>query len=85
MSARRTNPETTREEAVNTLLAQMLGDHGVSARAERRSRREGAPDIRVRLRSGDSIIMECKWEGSSGILKDQMLGRLNAFPKALGI
>ena len=85
MPARRNNPETTREEAVNTLLAQMLGEHGVSARAERRSRREGAPDIRVRLRTGDTIIMECKWEGSYGILKDQMLDRLNAFPTALGI
>ena len=85
MPARRNDPETTREEAVNTLLAQMLVAHGVSARAERRSRREGIPDIRVRLRTGDSIIMECKWEGSSGILKEQMLERLNAFPEALGI
>ena len=85
MPARRNDPETTREEAVNTLLARMLVAHGVSARAERRSRREGIPDIRVRLRTGDSIIMECKWEGSSGILKEQMLERLNAFPEALGI
>ena len=29
--------------------------------------------------------MECKWEGSFGILKEQMLERLNAFPEALGI
>ena len=85
MPARRNDPETTREEAVNTLLAQMLVAHGVSARAERRSRREGIPDIRVRLRTGDFIIMECKWEGSSGILKEQILERLNAFPEALGI
>ena len=85
MPARRNDPETTREEAVNTLLAQMLVAHGVSARAERRSRREGIPDIRVRLRTGDTIIMECKWEGASGILKEQMLERLNAFPEALGI
>ena len=85
MPARRNDPEITREEAVNTILAQILGDHGVSARAERRSRREGAPDIRVRLRSGDSIIMECKWEGSANLLESQIEERLEDFPKALGI
>ena len=40
--------ETIREEAANVLLAQLLRDHGLSARAERRSR-AGAPDIKVDL------------------------------------
>ena len=65
--ARQSDPETTREEAVNVLLAELLRDHGLAARAERRSR-EGVPDIRVELRSGDLVLLECKWEGSAGLL-----------------
>ncbi len=80
---RPTDPESVREEAANVLLAQLLRDHGLSARAERRSR-QGAPDIRVELRSGDLAIVECKWEGSAGDLHDQLDGRLKDFPDALG-
>ena len=76
------HPETIREEAANVLLAQLLRDHGLSARAERRSRR-GAPDIRVDLRTGLAIV-ECKWDGGRGLLKDQLNGRLTDFPQALG-
>ena len=67
MTTRQNDPETIREEGVNVLLAQSLRDHGISARAERRSRR-GAPDIRVELRSGDLVILECKWDGSANLL-----------------
>ena len=84
MTARKNDPETIREEGVNVLLAQLLRDRGVSARAERRSRK-GVPDIRVDLRSGDLVILECKWEGSQGLLESQLEGRLNDFPEALGM
>ena len=76
------HPETIREEAANVLLAQLLRDHGLSARAERRSR-AGAPDIRVDLRTGLAIV-ECKWDGGRSLLEDQLDGRLTAFPHALG-
>lgn len=52
--------DTIREESVNTLLAQLLRDQGVSARAERRSR-GATPDIRVTLKTGDTVLLECKW------------------------
>ena len=84
MTARQNDPETIREEGVNVLLAQSLRDHGVSARAERRSRR-GAPDIRVELRSGDLVILECKWDGSANLLDSQLDERLEDFPEALGM
>ena len=76
------HPETIREEAANVLLAQLLRDHGLSARAERRSRR-GTPDISVDLRTGLAIV-ECKWDGGRGLLEDQLNGRLTDFPHALG-
>ena len=84
MTARKTDPETIREEGANVLLAQLLRARGVSARAERRSRK-GAPDIRVELRSDDLIILECKWEGSAGLLENQLDQRLNDFPEAVGL
>ena len=84
MTARQNDPETIREEGVNVLLAQLLRDRGVSARAERRSR-EGAPDVRIELGSGDSVILECKWEGSAGLLESQLEERLKDFPEALGM
>ncbi len=76
------HPETIREEAANALLAQLLRDHGLAARAERRSR-SGAPDIKVELRSGLAIV-ECKWDGGRSLLQDQLDGRLTDFPHALG-
>ncbi len=84
MTARQNDPETIRDEGVNVLLAQSLRDHGVSARAERRSRR-GAPDIRVELRSGDLVILECKWDGSANLLNSQLEERMKDFPEALGM
>jgi hypothetical protein len=75
--------ETIREEAANVLLAQILRDHGLSARAERRSR-HGAPDISVELRTGHQAIVECKWDGGRSLLEDQLDGRLTDFPHALG-
>ena len=83
MATRKRNTETTREEAVNVLLAQLLRDRGLPARAERRTR-EGAPDVRVDLPSGDLIIIECKWEGLTGLLETQLQERLQDFPDALG-
>ena len=84
MTARQNDPETIREEGVNVLLAQSLRDHGVSARAERRSRK-GVPDLRVELRSGDLVILECKWDGSANLLNSQLEERLKDFPEALGM
>ena len=84
MTARQNDPETIREEGVNVLLTQSLRDHGVSARAERRSRK-GAPDVRVELRSGDLVILECKWDGSANLLNSQLEERLKDFPEALGM
>ena len=81
---RQNDPETIREEGVNVLLAQLLRDHGLSARAERRSRR-GIPDVRVNLRGGDLVLLECKWEGSDALLESQLEERLAAFPEALGM
>ena len=84
MTARQNDPETIREEGVNVLLAQLLRDCGLSARAERRSR-EGAPDVRIELGSGDLVILECKWEGSASLLESQLDERLKDFPEALGM
>ena len=84
MPPARNDPETIREEAVNVPLAQMLGGYGASARAERRSR-AGTPDVRVDLRTGDSVLLECKWEGAASSLDDQLDERLDAFPDALGL
>ncbi len=75
--------ETVREEAVNTLLAQLLRGYDISARAERRSRNV-APDVRVELRTDDLILLECKWEGSDSLLEGQLEERLKTFPEALG-
>ena len=69
---------------MNTLLAEQLRRHGLSAKAERRSR-EGTPDVRVELHSGDLLLLECKWEGSAGLLDEQISRRLEQFPEALGI
>ena len=84
MPAKKLDSETIREEGVNVHLAQLLRDRGVSARAERRSRK-GVPDVRVELRTGDRIVLECKWEGSLGLLENQLDDRLNDFPEAIGM
>lgn len=84
MADQANGPETLREEAVNALLAQLLRDHGLSARAERRSRR-GIPDVRVQLKGGDLVLLECKWEGSASALEEQIEERLETFPEALGV
>ncbi len=81
---RQNDPETIREEGVNVLLAQLLRDHGLSARAERRSRR-GIPDVRVNLRGGALVLLECKWEGQGALLESQLEERRAAFPEALGM
>ena len=84
MTSRQNATETIREEGVNVHLAQFLRNRGLSARAERRSR-EGIPDVRVDLRSGDLVILECKWEDSSGLLESQLDERLVTFSGALSI
>ena len=84
MATRQNASETIREEGVNVLLAQLLRNRGISARAERRSR-EGIPDVRADLRSGDLIILECKWEEARGLLESQLDVRLAPFSGDLGI
>ena len=76
--------ETIIEEGVNVPLAQLLRGRGISARAERRSR-EGVPDVRVDLKTGDLIILECKWDASASLLENQLDQRLNDFPEAVGM
>ena len=84
MATRRKNQESVREEAANVLLAQALRERGLTARAERRGK-EGAPDVRVDLKSGDTIIMECKWEGLRALLESQLDERLKDFPDVVGM
>ncbi len=84
MTRRRNDSEVIREEGVNVLLAQTLRNRGLSARAERRSK-EGIPDLRIDLGSGDLVILECKWAGSAGLFETQLNGRLTGFPDALGV
>ena len=84
MTSRSSDPETIREEGVNVLLAQALRARGLQARAERRTR-SGAPDVRIDLRGNDRLIMECKWDGSAGLLQSQLDSRLEDFPDALGL
>ena len=84
MPTRKKNTESVREEAVNVLLAQLLRGHGLAARAERRGKM-GAPDIRVEIKGGDTIILECKWEGSTSLLESQLEERLENFPDAVGM
>ena len=73
-----------REEAVNTLLTQLLREHGLSARAERRSP-AGAPDILVELKTDDTILLECKWDDAAGLLQAKLDERLSAYPDTLAI
>ena len=70
MTTRRRRRGTTREEAVNTLLAQELRRHGLDAKAERRSR-EGTPDVRIELRGGELVLLECKWESTAASQLDE--------------
>ena len=76
--------ETIREEGVNVLLNQALRGHGLSARAERR-RRNTIPDIQVALKTGDAVLLECKWEASTAALEIQLDERLEHFPDALAV
>ena len=77
--------EHTREEAVNVILAEILRDDGLlDARAERR-RGSAAPDIRVALHGGESIILECKWADSRRELEEQLENRLEQFPETLAL
>jgi len=76
------NSPTIREEAVNTLFAEVLRDHGIDALAERR-RREGIPDVLVELGAGNTVLIECKWEDASGPLESQLDRRLDEFPEMM--
>ena len=69
---------------MNTLLAQELRRHGLSAREERRTR-EGAPDVRIELRGGELVLLECKWESTAAQLDEQLEGRLTEFPDAVAV
>ena len=74
--------ESVREEAVNALLAQLLRQRGIPARAERRSRGD-TPDIRYELPTGELVLLECKWESGHAGLLDQLNERLADFPDAI--
>ncbi|MCY3569579.1 MAG: hypothetical protein OXH38_13200 [Chloroflexi bacterium] len=74
--------ETAREEAVNPLLGQLLRARGINARAERRSRGD-APDIRFELRTGELVLIECKWESNRPALDAQLDQRVHDFPDAV--
>ena len=76
--------EVIREEVINTLLAELLRDRQIPARAERRSH-EGIPDLRVELPGGDTVIAECKWNEAAGPLNNQLRDRVEAFPEAIAI
>ena len=76
------NTEIAREEAVNPLLGQLLRARGIKARAERRSRGD-APDIRYELRTGELVLIECKWESNRASLNDQLDQRVHDFPDAV--
>lgn len=78
------NAEPVREEAVNALLAELLGEYGLRARAERRSR-GGVPDVRIELRGGERVLLECKWESAAAELDAQIAERLETFPEAIGV
>ncbi len=73
-----------REEGVNVLLNQLLRGNGLSSRAERR-RRNTAPDIQATLKTGDTVLLECKWDDSASALMNQLDERLQQFPDALGV
>ena len=79
-----TQSENIREEAVNTILAELLREYGLPARAERRGRR-GAPDIQAELKTGDAILLECKWDDAAGLLENQLTERLAAYPDTLAV
>ena len=84
MSTQRAGAETTREEVVNVILAELLRERGLAARAERRTRRN-RPDIKVSLPSRDQLIVECKWETSRRDLERQLDERLTEFPEAIAV
>ena len=84
MTALLNNPETVREETVNSLLVEVLRDHGIEARAERR-RGQHIPDVLVELGAGNTVLMECKWEDSVGPLEGQLDARLEQFPEAMAV
>ena len=84
MTTRRRRRATTREEAVNTLLAQELRRYGLSAREERRTS-EGIPDVRIELRGGELVLLECKWESAAAGLDQQLAERLEQFPDAVAV
>ena len=79
-----TQSENIREEAVNTILAELLREHDLPARAERRGRR-GAPDIQLELKTGDAILLECKWDDAARLLATQLDDRLQNFPDELAL
>ena len=84
MNTRRKGRGTSREEVVNTLLAQELRRQGLPAGAERRSG-DRFPDVRIELREGGLILLECKWESTAGQLEAQLNERLAQFPEALAV
>ena len=80
---RRGSRETIREEGVNVLLNQTLRGHGLAAKAERR-RRNAVPDIQVALKTGDAVLLECKWDDSRAALEAQLDERLGQSPRRAG-
>lgn len=77
-------PEATREEVVNTFLAELLTEHQLRARPERRGF-QGVPDVRVHVPGGYRVITECKWHTGATALRQQLTARVDAFPDAIGV
>ena len=84
MTENQDDQETIREEAVNTILAELLHAHSIDAHAEIRGP-GGTPDIRVEVTPGNTVLLECKWDGASSQLESQLTERLQTFPNALGL
>lgn len=84
MTASRYSEETVREEVVNTHLAELLQQRGVTARAERRSHGD-APDVRVELADGRNVFIECKYADASTRLDRQLAERLEDYPEVLAV
>lgn len=84
MPRTRAKPDHVREEVLNVYLSQLLKERGFSAKEERKGP-AGIPDVRVTLKWGDEIIIECKWEASATDLDTQLSKRLEDFPNVLGM
>ena len=78
------NREVISEETVNALLAHLLRDHGIAAQAEGGCP-DIVPDVRVTLQTGDTVLLECRWEDSADQLENRLSACLRQSPDVLGV